>query len=242
MLVVEKADEEERKMFFPKVPFIVSRLYLSTNAFTWKINENVWRFHLMWKPHEPQSNCSILRGSGRSFFSGSWREKTTSFQADSSVRSSPFMDFFHPTLTTIWWLYNRKWRINIWSDQTEQTFCNQLKHSKHAVGSPCFSLENNSPANCFQSPIKATKWLSNLCRHTFVLLKVLQNTLKEINVIKTDSVIKNVNKIKKFEWAVKKILQLELNWMLVITVIKKCHKKKLLELFTFNLSTMKIWH
>lgn len=136
------------------------------------------------------------------FCSGSRREKTTSFQADSSVRSSPFMDFFSRFLPQ--WLYNRKWRINIWGDQTEQTVCNQLKYSKHAVNSARFSLENNSPANCFQSPIKGTKWLSNLCRHTFVLLKVLQNAFQEINVIKTDSIVKNVNRIMKFERALKK--------------------------------------
>lgn len=44
-----------------------------SNAFTWKINENVWHFHLMWKPHEPQFNCSILCGS--EFFLFKWREE-----------------------------------------------------------------------------------------------------------------------------------------------------------------------
>lgn len=72
--VVGKADRGEKKMLSPseKVLFIVSKASsaaeATSNAFIWKINENVWRFHLMRKPHQPQFNCSILCGSGCRFF------------------------------------------------------------------------------------------------------------------------------------------------------------------------------
>lgn len=72
MLSVEKAAENE-KMFRLEVLYCSEAtpwlLYISKffqgNAFIWKINENVWHFHLTWKPHRPQFNCFILCGSGR---------------------------------------------------------------------------------------------------------------------------------------------------------------------------------
>lgn len=44
----------------PPPPSTTRHMQSHSNAFIWKINENVWRFHLMWKPHGPQFNCSIL--------------------------------------------------------------------------------------------------------------------------------------------------------------------------------------
>lgn len=108
-----------------EVPFIVLRPYLGhSNAFAWKINENVWQFHLMWKPHEPQFNCSILcGGAGMPFFirRSEW-QKPLSDQAASFVRTSLFMNcyFYASPCERRQWLHNRKWRINIWGDQTHR--------------------------------------------------------------------------------------------------------------------------
>lgn len=72
-----------------EVPFIVLRPYLGhSNAFAWKINENVWQFHLMWKPHEPQFNCSILCGCWNAFFHSTKRVAKTTFRSSCLVRAN----------------------------------------------------------------------------------------------------------------------------------------------------------
>lgn len=74
--------------------------------------------------------------------------------------------YSRPSLPFPQWLYNRKWRINIWDDQTQQTVAiNYEQLSKHAVNSPRLPFDSGSRINCFPSTITGVEWLFNLRRH-----------------------------------------------------------------------------
>lgn len=182
-----------------EVPFIVLRPYLGhSNAFAWKINENVWQFHLMWKPHEPQFNCSILCGAGMLFFirRSEW-QKPLSDQAASSVRTFLFMNchFYASPCERRQWLHNRKWRINIWGDQTHRPIVQSIPGfasalpDRHTTNVNKLLLKSNYVS---ETPAKRLSNLRQRSERVSCGRRCRESFWEEISVIRIDGVIKDV--------------------------------------------------